>query len=158
MLKWCSTYKGLFTLNAKIWHANTFESKRWSLWSYSHQAWSFAGQKSKDLFSSCVDFIYLYIFPHRSATKQTIQLDLTVDHVPGAAAVAQNAESGGAVSKTSVNNHQKRVSRKREVYCIYTSILFIEKQMMYNLYTIYMHEKMTWFALLFHITPSVKCP
>ncbi len=62
--------------------------------------------------------IYL-VFPRRLVTKQTIQLDLTVDHVPGAAAAAQKAVSGGAVLKTSVNNHQRRVSRKREVYCIY---------------------------------------
>ncbi len=55
-------------------------------------------------------------------TKQTIQLDLSVDHVPGAAGVAQKAESGGVLSKTSVNNHLRRVSRKREVYCVYIQV------------------------------------
>ncbi len=30
----------------------------------------------------------------------------------GAAAVAQKGENGGAVSKTSVNKHRRRVSRK----------------------------------------------
>ncbi len=44
------------------------------------------------------------------------------NHVPGAASVAQKAESGGVVSKTSVNNHRTRESRKREAYCVYIQI------------------------------------
>ncbi len=42
--------------------------------------------------------------------KRAVQSDLRLDHVTGAAAVAQKGTvaSGGAVSKTSVNKHQKK--------------------------------------------------
>ncbi len=69
-----------------------------SLWGYFIRV-----RKNNDLFSFCVS-----IFPPcRSAMKWAIQLDLSLDHVPGAAAVAQKAERGGAVSKTSVNKHRR---------------------------------------------------
>ncbi len=43
-------------------------------------------------------------FPHRSVMKRALQLDLSLDHMPKAAAVAQKGESGGAVSKTIRND------------------------------------------------------
>ncbi len=39
-------------------------------------------------------------FPRRSVMKRAVQLDLSLDHMPRAAAVAQKGESGGAVLKT----------------------------------------------------------
>lgn len=50
--------------------------------------------------------------------KRAIQLDLTLDQVPGAAAVAQKDESGGAVSKTSVNKHRRRVFQERREWML----------------------------------------
>ncbi len=48
-------------------------------------------------------------FPRHSTMKWAVQSDLSLDHVRGAAAVAQKGKSGGAVSKTSVNKHRRRI-------------------------------------------------
>ncbi len=45
-------------------------------------------------------FVMCQYFPHRSVMKRAVQLDLSLDHMPRAAAVAQKGESGGAVLKT----------------------------------------------------------
>ncbi len=63
-------------------------------------------KKQRFFFSSCVDF-----FPCRSTMKWAVQSDLSLDHMPGAAAVVQKGASGGAVSKTSINKHRRRVSQ-----------------------------------------------
>ncbi len=42
-------------------------------------------------------------------TKRAVEWDLSLDHVRGAAAVAQKDKSGAVVSKTSVNKHRRRV-------------------------------------------------
>ncbi len=59
-------------------------------WSYSQQARSFAVRKSKDFFF----FVLSNFFLHRSTKKRAVQSDLSLDHVPGAAAVAQKGRSG----------------------------------------------------------------
>ncbi len=41
--------------------------------------------------------------------KWAVQLDLSLDHMPGTAAVAQKGKSVGAESKTSLNKHLRRV-------------------------------------------------
>ncbi len=56
-------------------------------------------------------------FPRRSTKKRAVQSDLSSDHVPGAAAVAQKGENGGAVSKTSVNNTEEEYSEREESGC-----------------------------------------
>ncbi len=49
-------------------------------------------------------------FPRRSVMKRAVQLDLSLDHMPRAAAVAQKGESGGAVLKT--NTKEEYSERK----------------------------------------------
>ncbi len=39
-------------------------------------------------------FVLSNFFPHRSTKKRAVQSDLSLDHVPGAAAVAQKGRSG----------------------------------------------------------------
>ncbi len=99
--------KFLFTLNAKfsanVWRDDTSESRQYISMGIFTPGAIIRVRKNNDLFSFCVS-----IFPPcRSAMKWAIQLDLSLDHVPGAAAVAQKAEPGGAVSKTSVNKHRR---------------------------------------------------
>ncbi len=55
-------------------------------------------------FVMCINF-----FPCPSETKRAIEWDLSLEHVCGAAAVAQKGKSGGGVSKTTVNKHRRRV-------------------------------------------------
>ncbi len=45
--------------------------------------------------------------------KWAVQLDLSLNHVPGAAAVTQKGKSGGAVSKTSVK--KKNIPKEKRV-------------------------------------------
>ncbi len=52
-------------------------------------------RKREDVF-----FVMCQYFPHRSVMKRAVQLDLSLDHMPRADAVAQKGESGGAVLKT----------------------------------------------------------
>lgn len=52
-------------------------------------------KKSEDFFAHPVRLLFV---PHCSTIKQAVQLDLSLDHVPRAAAFAQKGKSGGAAS------------------------------------------------------------
>ncbi len=53
-------------------------------------------------------------FPRHSVMKLAVQLDLSLDHMPRAAAVAQKGESGGAVLKT--NTKEEYLEREGNGY------------------------------------------
>ncbi len=90
---------------ANVWRDELLNRNNRSLWGYSHQARSFAVRKSKVFFFRPV----CRFFPCRSSMKWVVQSDLSLDHVRGAAPVAQKGKEWWRCSENqcSLNKHRR---------------------------------------------------